>query len=326
MKAMADQTTAPVPGLEDILEAARRISPYIHRTPMLRSQGIDEKAGGTVYFKCENFQKAGAFKSRGACNGVFSLTGEQARRGVCTHSSGNHAQALARAAALRGCEAYIVMPENASPVKVRAVEYYGGRITFCRPTLSSREETLEKVRKETGAIEIHPYNDYRTIAGQATAALELIEEQPGLDLIMAPVGGGGLISGTALAVSYISPGTRVIGAEPEGADDAYRSFISRSFVPSVNPRTIADGLLTSLGSLTFPIILEHVDRILTVGEEDIIRAMRLVMERMKILIEPSSAVPLAALLSHRDHFTGKRTGIILSGGNVNLDQLPWIAT
>lgn len=321
---MPDQTTGTVPTLNDILEAARRISPHIHRTPVLHSESIDELAGGPVFFKCENFQKAGAFKSRGACNGVFSLNDEQAGRGVCTHSSGNHAQALARAAALRGCPAYIVMPENASAVKVKAVEYYGGRITFCQPTLVSREETLDMVRERTGAVEIHPYNDYRTIAGQATAALEFLEDQPGLDMVIVPVGGGGLVSGTALAVNYLSPSTSVVAAEPDGADDAYRSFNSRSFVPSVNPRTIADGLLTSLGSLTFPIILEHVDRILTTSEEDIIRAMRLVMERMKIMIEPSSAVPLAALLSHRELFSGKRTGIIISGGNVDLDHLPWI--
>lgn len=311
------------PTLADIREAAARIYPYIHRTPVLTSRSINELAGAELYFKCENFQKAGAFKSRGACNGVFSLPDERLSNGVATHSSGNHAQALARAAALRGCPAYIVMPETASRVKVEAVKHYGGRITFCKPTLASREETLLELINRTGATEIHPYNDYRTISGQATAALEFIEDCPRLDIMMAPVGGGGLLSGTALSCGYLSPITEVVAAEPEMADDAFRSFASRSFVPSVDPKTIADGLLTSLGSLTFPIILEKVDRIVTTSETAIIEAMRITWERMKIIIEPSSAVPLAAILENKADLMGKKIGIILSGGNISLDKLPW---
>jgi threonine dehydratase len=281
--------------------------------------------GAKIYFKCENFQKVGAFKSRGACNAVFLLDDDAIMKGVATHSSGNHAQALARAAFIRGCKAYIVMPETSSRVKVEAVKGYGGDIFFCAPTLASREETLQEVVRRTGAAEIHPYNDYRVIAGQATAALELFEETGPLDVIMAPVGGGGLLSGTALTTSYVRPSTKVIAAEPAQADDAFRSFTTRHLVPSVNPNTIADGLLTSLGSLTFPIILEHVHRIITVSEETIIQAMLLTWERMKIIIEPSSAVPLAALMENQGDFQGKSIGIILSGGNVSLNKLPWLS-
>lgn len=312
-----------VPTLEVIETAAGRIRPYIHRTPVMTSRSLNEMLGITLYFKCENFQKAGAFKSRGACNAVFSLDRKSIANGVATHSSGNHAQALARAAFIRNCRAYIVMPETSSSVKIRGVRGYGGEITFCKPTLESREETLREIVSKTGATEIHPYNDYRIIAGQATAALELLEDVPDPDIIMAPVGGGGLLSGTALAVHYLSPSTHVIAAEPLHADDAYRSFTSRRFVPSTNPQTIADGLLTSLGSLTFPIILEHVNNIITAREESIVSAMRLIWERMKIIIEPSSAVPLAALMERKEEFTGKKIGVILSGGNVSLDQLPW---
>lgn len=313
-----------IPDLETIKAAAERIRPYTHRTPVMTSQSLNQILGTEVYFKCENFQKVGAFKSRGACNAVFSLDETDVIKGVATHSSGNHAQALARAAKIRGCSAYIVMPETSSRVKVEAVIGYGGEVHFCRPTLAAREETLKDVIKRTGATEIHPYNDYRVIAGQATAAMELFEETGKLDVIMSPVGGGGLLSGTALATRYISPGTQVIAAEPAGADDAYRSFTSRQFVPSENPQTIADGLLTSLGTLTYPIILDHVDRIITVSEEAIIKAMLLTWERMKIIIEPSSAVPLAAILENKDDFRGKKTGIIISGGNVSMDKLPWL--
>jgi threonine dehydratase len=312
-----------IPDLQTIRQAAERIKPYVHRTPVLTSQSINQILGATFYFKCENLQKVGAFKSRGACNAVFSLSEDEVEKGVATHSSGNHAQALARAAMIRGCKAYIVMPETSARVKSDAVKGYRGEITFCKPTLQARESTLEDVIKRTGAKEIHPYNDYRIIAGQATAAMELLEETGYLDIIMAPVGGGGLLSGTALSTSYLSPGTKVIAAEPAGADDAYRSFISRQFCPSVNPKTIADGLLTSLGSLTFPIILDKVHRIFTVSEDSIIAAMRLTWERMKIIIEPSSAVPLAAVMENREDFTGKKIGIIISGGNISLDKLPW---
>lgn len=313
-----------IPDLRTIETAATRIRPYIHRTPVMTCQSINQMLGATVYFKCENFQKVGAFKSRGACNAVFSLDDTAVVKGVATHSSGNHAQALARAALIRGCKAYIVMPETAARVKVEAVRGYGGEIFFCKPTLASREETLQEVVNRTGAIEIHPYNDYRVIAGQATATLELFEETGPLDVIMTPVGGGGLLSGTALATSYISPSTKVIAAEPANADDAFRSFTTRQLVPSINPQTIADGLLTSLGSLTFPIILDHVHQIITVSEETIIQAMLLTWERMKIIIEPSSAVPLAALMENQDDFLGKRIGIIISGGNVSFDKLPWL--
>jgi len=314
----------PVPDLDTIRAAAERIKPYIHRTPVLTSAAIDKITGARIYFKCENMQKAGAFKSRGACNAVFSLTEDQLKKGVGTHSSGNHAQALARAALLRNTDAYIVMPETSPAVKVAGVKGYKGKITFCKPTLQAREETLQTIIDSTGALEIHPYNDYRIIAGQASVALELLEEIGEPDMIMAPVGGGGLLSGTALATKYLYPKIRVIAAEPEMADDAYRSFYEGRFIPSENPQTIADGLLTSLGSLTYPIIREYVDDIVTVSEEGIIKAMRLIWERMKIVIEPSSAVPLAAILEEKLDVDGKSVGIILSGGNIDLDKLPWI--
>ena len=312
------------PTLDDIIQAANRIKPYIHRTPVMTSENISRLTGAMLFFKCENLQKAGAFKSRGACNGVFSLSPEELSRGVATHSSGNHAQALARAASLRGTTAYVVMPETAPIIKVNAVKHYGGKITFCQPTLAAREETLQKIIGETGAREIHPYNDLRTITGQATAAMEFLADTDDLDILLAPVGGGGLLSGTALSTSYLSPATRVIGAEPAMADDASRSFREKTFFPSENPRTIADGLLTSLGTLTFPIILDLVSDILTVSEASIIQAMQLTWERMKIIIEPSSAVPLAAVLEHPSVFRNKRTGIIISGGNCDLMKLPWL--
>jgi threonine dehydratase len=314
--------TAPGPGT--IREAAARIAGKVHHTPVLTNTAINRMLGAEILFKCENFQKVGAFKARGATNAVFSLSPEELRKGVCTHSSGNHAQALSRAAALAGAKAFIVMPSNSSRIKVEAVREYGGEITFCEPTLEARESTLANVQDLTGAIEIHPYNDLRIIAGQATACMELIGEAGPFDIIMAPVGGGGLLSGTALSAHYFSPSTTVIAAEPEMADDAFRSFRQRNFVPSVNPQTIADGLRTSLGTLTFPIILRHVSDIVTCSEDSIIRAMRLIWERMKILVEPSSAVPLAALLEGKADVAGKRSGIILSGGNVDLDTLPWI--
>ncbi|RLD56098.1 MAG: threonine/serine dehydratase, partial [Bacteroidetes bacterium] len=272
---------------------------------------------------CENLQKAGAFKSRGAVNSVFLLSIGELQNGVCTHSSGNHAAALARAASLRNTKAYVVMPNNSSNVKIAAVKNYHGEISFCSPNLESREETLKEIREKTDAVEIHPYNDYRIIAGQATAAKELFEQTDHLDIIMAPVGGGGLLSGTALATKYFSPKTKVIAAEPKGADDAFRSFNSGVFTPSVNPQTIADGLLTSLGSLTFPIIKENVHSIITVSEESIVEAMKLIWERTKLIVEPSSAVPLAAILENKKEFFKQRIGIIISGGNVDLEHLPW---
>lgn len=313
----------PAPTKDQILAAAERIKPHIHRTPVLTSQNLDRMLGCRMFFKCENFQKAGAFKSRGAVNAVFSLDETEVKNGVATHSSGNHAAALSRAAALRGIEAHIVMPENSSIVKIAAVKQYGGKITFCRANLASREETLEKVISETGALEIHPYNHPVIIAGQATAAKELIEDAGNFDTIIAPVGGGGLLSGTALSTSYFAPGTKVVAAEPKQADDAFRSFHEKSFIPSVNPDTIADGLRTSLGSITFPIILEYVDDVVTVSEDSIVKAMKLVWERMKMIIEPSSAVPLAAIMENKADFSGQKIGIIISGGNVDLNNLPW---
>jgi threonine dehydratase len=312
------------PSLEDIRQAHGRIKPFIHRTPVLTSVTINRMAGGALFFKCENFQKAGAFKIRGACNAVFSLSDDEAKQGVATHSSGNHAAALALAAQWRGLPAYVVMPETAPHVKKLAVAGYGAEIIFCRPTLEARERALAEVAARTGAAFVHPYNDLRVITGQGTAAIELCEQVQDLDLVLAPVGGGGLSSGTAVAVSLVSPKTAVIGAEPEGADDAYRSFKSGRLVPSLQPNTIADGLLTSLGDLTFPIIQRHVKDIVRVSEEAIVEAMRCLWERMKILVEPSAAVPLGAILSRRLDVTGRRVGIILSGGNVDLDRLPWV--
>lgn len=312
------------PAKSEILAAAHRIRPHIHRTPVMSSQTLDQIFDCHLYFKCENLQKAGAFKSRGAVNAVFSLDQESAQRGVATHSSGNHAAALARAAQLRGIDAHIVMPSNSSKVKIAAVKNYGGKITFCEPNLASREATLEEVMKNTGAVLVHPYNDLRIIAGQATATLELLQDFPNLDLVISPVGGGGLLSGTALAASYFSEKAKVVAAEPAQADDAFQSFYQKKFVPSVNPNTIADGLRISLGTLTYPIIAHFVDSIVTVSEDSIIEAMRLVWERMKIIIEPSSAVPVAALIEKKINATGKNIGIIISGGNVDLDDLPWL--
>jgi threonine dehydratase len=312
-----------LPTFSDIKKAHERIRPYIHRTPVLSSQSINQIVGAELFFKCENFQKVGAFKFRGACNSVFALTPDEAKNGVCTHSSGNHAAALALAARMRGIPAYIVMPENAPEIKKIAVAGYGAQITFCTPTLEARESTLKKVAEQTGATEIHPYNNFNVICGQGTAAKEMIEEIGLLDIVMAPVGGGGLLSGTAISAKSMLPNVKVIAAEPSGADDAFRSFYSKTLQASVEPKTIADGLLTSLGSLTFPIILNNVDQIVTVSEENIVAAMRMIWERMKIIIEPSSAVPLAAILENKMDVKGQKVGLILSGGNVDLGKLPF---
>jgi len=313
------------PSLEDLREAHQRIEPFIHRTPVLTSGTIDRMAGGEIFFKCENLQKAGAFKIRGACNAVFSLSDDEAKRGVATHSSGNHAAALALAARWRGIPAHVVMPENSPHVKKLAVAGYGAEIVFCKPTLEARERALAEVVARTGANVVHPYNDLRVITGQGTAAIELCEQVQNLDLVVAPVGGGGLLSGTAVAVALVSPKTAVIAAEPERADDAYRSFKSGHIVPSLDPNTIADGLRTSLGDLTFPIIQRYVRDIVLVSEEAIVEAMRCLWERMKILVEPSAAVPLGAILSRRLDVAGRRAGLIVSGGNVDLDRLPWMS-
>jgi threonine dehydratase len=309
--------------IEDIRQAATRISGRVHRTPVLTCAAIDGFAGASLFFKCENFQKVGAFKMRGATNAVLSLNDDEAARGVATHSSGNHAQALALAARMRGIPAFIVMPSNAPVVKRAAVEGYGAEIITCEPTLQAREETLKAVVERTGAVFVHPYDNEAIIAGQGTAAVELLEEVPDLDLVMAPVGGGGLLSGTALAVKAMVPKARIIAAEPMGADDAARSLAAGHIIPSVAPDTVADGLLTSLGERNFPIIKKNVSAIWTVGDPKIIAAMRLIWERMKIVIEPSAAVCLAAVLARPGEVAGLRIGIILSGGNVDLDRLPW---
>ncbi|MGA2611932.1 MAG: pyridoxal-phosphate dependent enzyme [Spirochaetia bacterium] len=320
---MSDATVRPA--IEDIRLAAARIAPHAHRTPILTSRTMDELTGGSLFFKCENLQRMGAFKFRGAVNAVFSLEEAEAARGVATHSSGNHAQALALAARIRGIEACIVMPQDAPKVKVDAVRGYGARIVFSGNAPEDRERTLKEVVEETGAVFIHPSDDLRVIAGQGTCALEVMEEVAGLDIVVTPVGGGGLLSGTAISVRAVSPRTRVIGAEPAAADDAYRSFTTGILHPSGNPRTIADGLRTSLGPNTFPIVRSRVAQIVTTSEEAIVRAMKLIWERMKIVVEPSGAVPLAAIMEGRLDVRGSRTAIILSGGNVDLDTLPWLA-
>lgn len=314
-----------LPTIVDIREAAARIKPWLHRTPVLTNSSLTELAGAQLWFKCENLQKTGAFKARGATNAVFQLDEAQAKRGVATHSSGNHGAALSLAARWRGIPIHVVMPENSSAVKLRAVAAYGGKIVTCAPTVASREETLARVLQETGAVYIPPYNHPHIIAGQGTAALELLEEVSELDVVMAPVGGGGLLSGTAVTVSALRPEMKTWGAEPLMASDACQSLQSGQIMPVQSTTTIADGLRTSLGELTFAVIQKHVAKILTVSEDDIVRAMRLFWERMKLVVEPSGAVPLAAVLAHKEELAGKRVGLIVSGGNVDLDRLPWIA-
>lgn len=306
-----------VPDKKAIEQAHERIKPYVQKTPVMTSNGIDEFAGCSIFFKCENFQKIGAFKARGGMNAVLSLSKGDLQKGVATHSSGNHAQALARAAKIAGVKSYIVMPRTSPEVKKRGVRGLGGEIFECEPTLQSRESTLVEVIKKTGATEIHPFNNYDVIAGQATAAKELFEEVKDLDVIVAPVGGGGLLSGTALATEYFSRGTQVIAAEPEGADDTYRSMKSGKIEPS-QANSIADGLLTSLGDKTFAIVHKYVRDVITVSDGEIVAAMKLIWERLKIIVEPSGAVPLAAILKAKEKFAGKRVGVILSGGNVDL--------
>ncbi|MCB2207639.1 MAG: pyridoxal-phosphate dependent enzyme [Bacteroidetes bacterium] len=312
-----------IPNKEDIVRAHELIKPYINRTPVLTSATFNHLFSADLYFKCENFQKVGAFKSRGAIHALLNLPKEELKRGVGTHSSGNHAQALARAAKLFEIPAYIVMPENSPKVKIDAVKGYGGIITFCKPTLEARESTLKGIIERTGASEVHPYDNYDIIAGQATATKELIEEVPDLDIILCPVGGGGLLSGTALSTAYFSEKATVVACEPSGADDACRSFKAGKIIPSVSPNTIADGLLTSLGQRNFPIIQKYVNEIVTVSDETIIKAMKWTYERMKIVIEPSSAVPLAAIMEEKVTVQSKKVGILISGGNVDLKNLPF---
>jgi threonine dehydratase len=313
-----------VPVKETIEAAHQLVAPFIHRTPIATSSFLNNLTGAELYFKCENLQKIGAFKARGGLNSILTLSDDKLKNGVATHSSGNHAQSIAFAAAKVGAKAYIVMPENSPRVKVSAVEDYGAEVTFCKNTPEARQEAVDQIIARTGATFIHPFNNYQVIAGQATAAKELIEDVgTHLDVIIAPVGGGGLLSGTALTAHYFSPGTKVYAGEPEGAADAVLSFRSDKIERAPYINTIADGLLTYLGEKTFPIIKSHVTDILLVSDEEIIAAMRYLWERMKLVVEPSGAVSLAAVLKHKEHFAGQKVGIIISGGNVDLGKLPF---
>jgi threonine dehydratase len=313
------QIKVMIPDKLAIENAQKRLANYVLRTPVLRSQAIDELAGCKLFFKCENLQHIGAFKARGAMNAALLLSDTEKSRGLAAHSSGNHAQAVARAAKILGIPAYIVMPNNSSEMKRRGVKELGGQILLCEPTQQAREKTVKEVIEKTGATEIHPFNNYNVIAGQATVAKELVEDVPELDVIVAPVGGGGLLSGTALTAKYFAPKAYVVGAEPAGADDAFRSMKSGKIEPS-NNNSIADGLLTSLGEKTLDIIRREVREIITATDKEIIDAMRLVWERLKVVIEPSAAVPLAVVLNSRPKFAGKSVGIIFSGGNVDLEK------
>jgi threonine dehydratase len=309
--------------LATILAAHERIQPHIHRTLVLTSERLDKSSGTSLFFKCENFQKIGAFKARGATNAVFALEDATAQRGVATHSSGNHGAAVARAARLRGVSAHIVMPSNSAKVKIRAIEGYGAQVVFCEPTENAREVTCAEVIKKTGATLIHSFENEHVIAGQGTAAVELLEDVPELDVIICPVGGGGLLSGTAIAAKSMRPQIKVIAVEPANADDAAQSFRAGRRLVIEKKFTIADGLRTNVGERTFPIIQRYVDDIVTVSEQAIVSAMRTIWETMKTIIEPSAAVPYAAILENKIDVNEKRAGIILTGGNVDLDALPW---
>ena len=313
-----------IPTYDDVLVAHERVAPYIHRTPVLTSRFIDEMAGANLFFKCENLQKAGAFKVRGASNAVFGLSEAVAAKGVATHSSGNHALSLSYAAGRRGIPCHVVMPRTAPQAKKDAVIGYGGTITECEPSTSSREAVFAEVQARTGADFVHPYNDPRVIAGQATCSRELLDQVEGLDAVIAPIGGGGMISGTCLTVSTIAPDVKIYAGEPEQADDAARSLKAGHIIADDAPNTVADGLKVPLKDLTWHFVSKHVSDILTVSEQEIVDAMRLVWARLKIVMEPSSAVPLAAILRNRDVFAGQRVGVIVTGGNVDLDKLPWL--
>ncbi len=313
-----------IPTLDDMLAAHVRIKPYIHRTPVLTSSFLNELTGAELFFKCENFQKAGAFKVRGASNAVFGLSDDMLEKGVATHSSGNHALSLSYAAGRRGIPCTVVMPRTAPQAKKDAVIGYGGKIVECEPSTSSREEVFAQVVKETGAEFVHPYNDPRVIAGQGTCSRELIEQVEGLDAVIAPIGGGGMISGTCLTLSNLAPTVKIYAAEPEQADDAARSFKAGHIIADDAPVTVADGLKVPLKELTWHFVSNHVTDILTTSEDEIIDAMKLIWKRMKIVMEPSSAVPLAAILKNKEVFAGKRVGVIITGGNVDLDLLPWL--
>jgi threonine dehydratase len=310
--------------LAAIQAAHTRIRPYITRTPVLTNARLDAAAGAALFFKCENLQKIGAFKARGAANAVFSLTDAEAARGVATHSSGNHAAALARAARLRGIPAHIVMPSNSAKPKIRAVESYGGKITFCEPNQAAREAACAQIMAETGATLIHPYEDERVMAGQGTAVIELLEDVPDLDLILCPVGGGGLLAGTVIAAKALRPQIKVIATEPAEAGDTAESFRAGKVIPLLKTTTIADGLRTTIGAPNFAIVRQNIDDVVTVSEAAIIAAMRIIWEAVKIVIEPSAAVPYAAVMEQNIPLAGLRVGLILTGGNVDLDHLPWV--
>ena len=318
-----DAPTQNIPTLEDMLVAHERIKPHIHRTPVLTSSFLNELSGAQLFFKCENFQKAGAFKVRGASNAVFGLDAETAKAGVATHSSGNHALSLSYAAGRRGIPCHVVMPRTAPEAKKDAVRGYGGIITECEPSTSSREAVFAEVEARTGAEFVHPYNDPRVIAGQGTCSKELLEQTDGLDAVIAPIGGGGMVSGTCLTLSNLAPDVKIYAAEPEQADDAARSFRAGHIIADDAPNTVADGLKVPLKELTWHFVSNHVTDILTASEQEIVDAMRLIWARMKIVMEPSSAVPLATILKNRDVFAGKRVGVIITGGNVDLGKLPW---
>lgn len=324
MDASTLQDGTRIPTYDDVIAAHERVRPYIHRTPVLTSSFLDNLTGAKLFFKCENLQKAGAFKVRGACNAVFGLTEEQAARGVATHSSGNHALSLSYAAGRRGIPCHVVMPRTAPQAKKDAVIGYGGSITECEPSTSSREAVFAEVQARTGADFVHPYNDPRVIAGQGTCSRELIDQIEGLDAVVAPIGGGGMISGTCLTLSNIAPQVEIFAAEPERADDAYRSFKAGHIIADDAPDTVADGLKVPLKDLTWHFVQRHVTDILTASDPEIVDAMKLIWKRMKIVMEPSSAVPLATILKNPDRFRGKRVGVIVTGGNVDLDRLPWM--
>lgn len=313
-----------IPTLADMLIAHERIRPHIHRTPVLTSGFIDDLAGAELFFKCENLQKAGAFKARGASNAVFGLSDAQAAKGVATHSSGNHGTCLSYAAGRRGIPCTVVMPRTAPQAKKDAVRGYGGRVVECEPSTTSREAVFAEVVAQSGAEFVHPYNDPRVIAGQGTCSKELLEQVPDLDAVIAPIGGGGMVSGTCLTLSNLAPDVRIYAAEPEQADDAARSFRAGHIIADDAPETVADGLKVPLKDLTWHFVRNHVTDILTASEDEIVEAMKLIWKRMKIVMEPSSAVPLATILKNPDVFAGKRVGVIITGGNVDLDRLPWM--
>ncbi len=317
-------TELTLPTFEDVKSAHERIKPHIHRTPVLTSSYFNDLVGAEIFFKCENFQKAGAFKVRGASNAVFGLSEENAKKGVATHSSGNHALSLSYAAGRRGIPCHVVMPRTAPDAKKAAVRGYGGIITECEPSTTSREAVFADVQAMTGANFVHPYNDPRVIAGQGTCSREFMEQTDGLDMMVAPIGGGGMISGTCVTLSTIAPEVQIIAAEPEQADDAFRSFKAGHIIADDAPNTIADGLKVPLKELTWHFVSNHVTDILTASEQEIIDAMKLTWQRMKIVMEPSCAVPLATILKNKEKFAGKRIGVIVTGGNVDLDKLPWI--